>query len=312
MRLVERAGHLLDAGAGQGKCPGLLLERLRAGPGRQRPGAGGGGAGEVEHPGRVGAVGSLGLAEQDIGVHGAVAGQRRPLLRLVVPVRDGRGGGAGVSVEPGGQLGAPGAEDQQLAPQTRGGSAGGGVDCREDAQHGGQRLVRAGQPVGAGGVVQRGPQVAEEFALAVAPGAVGGGGEVVQGVKVEHRGGARQTQERPSAHVALLQLSSAPARAPPGGPGGPSEAEVLKRAAEHRLQDAPGVAVGPGRLARLPPPHLPHRDPGLLAQLAGRLVVRGGEVLLGVPAALDAGGDDAPIGDGMFGHGHPRNPGPPR
>ncbi|MGW2184193.1 hypothetical protein ACWCXX_40930 [Streptomyces sp. NPDC001732] len=71
----------------------------------------------------------------------------------MVPVRDGRGGCAGVAVQPGGQFCDLGAEDQQFAPQ----AGGGGVDRCEDAQQGGQRLVRAVRPVGAGGVVQRGP-----------------------------------------------------------------------------------------------------------------------------------------------------------
>ncbi|GAA3083957.1 hypothetical protein GCM10020000_82760 [Streptomyces olivoverticillatus] len=158
------------------------------------------GLGKVAHAGGIVAVGGLGFAEQHVGVHGAVAGEGGPLDRPVVEEGRDVGRVAGIPVQPGGELGRAGADDQELAADRGDGFPGDLVDGSEDAQGRGQCLARAGTAVGAGGFVERGTQVGDEMAIRVAAGAGDGGGQVLEGGRVEQRRGTGQdaTGSRPA------------------------------------------------------------------------------------------------------------------
>lgn len=68
--------------------------------------------GEVEHAGRISAIGGLGFAEQDVRVHRAVARDAGPLDGPVVEVQGDLGRGSGVAVEERGELGGAGADHE--------------------------------------------------------------------------------------------------------------------------------------------------------------------------------------------------------
>ncbi|MEW2030681.1 hypothetical protein AB0901_09210 [Streptomyces roseifaciens] len=162
-----------------------MLQHLSTGARWQPPRPAGSHAGQIAHAQRVMPVSHLSPAQQDVGVHRSVAGRRRPLDRPVMPVRRCLRGRAVVAVDPGGELGGPGAQRRQFLPDG-GAFAGGGIDRADDPERHRQYLPRP-HPAGIGArrFVQRCTQVGDEQGVVAAADVGDGVGQVLQAGRIE-------------------------------------------------------------------------------------------------------------------------------